>query len=280
MSGTAVSRGITPILTAIPGLSGTYGFPQVTINAGGQITSIVSLTTYTGNLSFTGKVVMAPTQGIALSLIANGTFNALGITGGNSTSPVVIAGTNTLGYQIAFQGTSALQGCVGIGPITVTGISSNSLGLASVGGNVVLGGNQGSIQVAVTCSNTTQPGITFTTTPTSQVPVVLVQAGTGANGASNGLWIYAGTGSSDVAFVINDNLNAVNRVVVLGNGNTTFYNQVGINGASPPAKLTGWGTPTGAAVVSNFPSSATLAQCGTAIAEIITALKNFGLFGA
>ena len=66
----------------------------------------------------------------------------------------------------------------------------------------------------------------------------------------------------------------------------SFTNQLtgslGINGVTPPAQVTGWGTPTGGAPITNFPGGgpATLAQCSTAIAEIITALKNFGLFGA
>lgn len=47
-------------------------------------------------------------------------------------------------------------------------------------------------------------------------------------------------------------------------------------------QVAGWGVPTGAAVVTNFPGGgpATLAQCSTAIAKIITDLKTFGMYGA
>lgn len=57
---------------------------------------------------------------------------------------------------------------------------------------------------------------------------------------------------------------------------------IGINGVtSPPAKVTGWGTPTGASVQSNFSgAAATLPQCSAAIAKIITDLKALGLYGA
>lgn len=40
----------------------------------------------------------------------------------------------------------------------------------------------------------------------------------------------------------------------------------------------GWGTPTGGSVVNDFPgSSATLAQCGSALSEIIAALQSLGV---
>jgi len=51
--------------------------------------------------------------------------------------------------------------------------------------------------------------------------------------------------------------------------------------ASPAGQATGWGTPTGNAVVTNFPgATATLAQCSQAIAQIITQMKTFGFYGA
>lgn len=48
-----------------------------------------------------------------------------------------------------------------------------------------------------------------------------------------------------------------------------------------PAQASGWGIPTGAAVVLDFSgSSATLAQTSKAVAEIIVALKLGGIFAA
>lgn len=48
----------------------------------------------------------------------------------------------------------------------------------------------------------------------------------------------------------------------------------------PTATLTGWGTPTGAAVIANFPgATATLAQTSSVVAQIIATLKANGIFG-
>lgn len=60
-----------------------------------------------------------------------------------------------------------------------------------------------------------------------------------------------------------------------------FYGNVGVNGNTPPVQVTGWGTPTGPAVINNFSgAAATLVNCSNAIAKIITDLKAFGLYGA
>ena len=54
----------------------------------------------------------------------------------------------------------------------------------------------------------------------------------------------------------------------------------GINGASPPSQVTGFGTPTGTGVIANFPgATATLAQTSETVAEILTILKAYGLIG-
>jgi hypothetical protein len=56
---------------------------------------------------------------------------------------------------------------------------------------------------------------------------------------------------------------------------------LGVNGKSPPAQVTGFGTPTGAGVIANFPgASATLPQATQAIAQLITDLKAIGFYGA
>ena len=63
-------------------------------------------------------------------------------------------------------------------------------------------------------------------------------------------------------------------------GAVTVAGALGVNGNSPPAQSTGWGTPTGAAVENNYAgASATLAVTSAAVAEIITVLKNVGILG-
>jgi hypothetical protein len=60
----------------------------------------------------------------------------------------------------------------------------------------------------------------------------------------------------------------------------TDWQFIGGGFLTPPQQVTGWGTPTGAGVVSNYSgSSATLAQTSEVVAQIITTLKALGLFG-
>jgi hypothetical protein len=62
----------------------------------------------------------------------------------------------------------------------------------------------------------------------------------------------------------------------------TFLGPVGVNGASPPAQVTGWGTPVGGAVVTSYnitDAGGANSNTNKAVAEIIAALKSFGLFG-
>jgi hypothetical protein len=55
--------------------------------------------------------------------------------------------------------------------------------------------------------------------------------------------------------------------------------QIGAAAATLP--LTGFGTPTGASMLTNFPGgTATLAQCSAMIAEIVTLLESAGLLAA
>lgn len=64
----------------------------------------------------------------------------------------------------------------------------------------------------------------------------------------------------------------------IGTAGATF-GQIGLAGVNPPSQVTGWGTPTGAGVIANFPGgSATLAQCSEVIAQILTDLKAMGRY--
>lgn len=61
-------------------------------------------------------------------------------------------------------------------------------------------------------------------------------------------------------------------------GDSQFAGGLSMNNKAPYGGLSGWGTPTGAAAVPNFSgSAATLVQTSTAVAGLISALKNFGL---
>jgi hypothetical protein len=64
-------------------------------------------------------------------------------------------------------------------------------------------------------------------------------------------------------------------------GNVAITYSFGLNGATPPTQVVGFGTPTGASVVANFSgTAATTAQIQATIAEILTIMKAYGLIGA
>lgn len=79
-------------------------------------------------------------------------------------------------------------------------------------------------------------------------------------------------------------LNCSNLQVRISGGTsklTVDTTGIGLNGNSTVGKVTGFGTPTGTGVIANFPgATATLAQCSQAIAQLITDLKNLGVYGA
>lgn len=94
-------------------------------------------------------------------------------------------------------------------------------------------------------------------------------------------WLFSG-GTTPIALVTGTFGAATAQLLISAGspGNVKVAGPLGINGATPPAQSTGWGTATGASVANNFSgSAATLAQATAAIAELITVLKAFGLLG-
>lgn len=69
---------------------------------------------------------------------------------------------------------------------------------------------------------------------------------------------------------------------LFANGALSSVGAIGVNGNSPPAQSTGWGTPTGGSVQNNYQAgvSATLLSTSDAVAQIITVLKQVGILGA
>lgn len=68
----------------------------------------------------------------------------------------------------------------------------------------------------------------------------------------------------------------------VGSNTSEFSGPIGVNGVTAgPARVTGFGTPTGTGVINNFPgASATLPQCSQAIAQLIADLKAIGFYGS
>jgi hypothetical protein len=112
---------------------------------------------------------------------------------------------------------------------------------------------------------------------------LLVQNATATANSSYGLVVYGGNGASDRCVSFNNYNNTTEFMSIRGNGNTYLSSTLGINGNAPPAQVTGWGTPVGAAVISNYnitDAGGANSNTNKAVAEIIVALKAFGLFGA
>lgn len=73
----------------------------------------------------------------------------------------------------------------------------------------------------------------------------------------------------------------LNVAALVASGTIAATGAIGSNGATPPAQLTGWGAPTGPAVVNNYSgAAATLVQTSNAVAQIIAYLLSKGDFGA
>jgi hypothetical protein len=88
---------------------------------------------------------------------------------------------------------------------------------------------------------------------------------------------FGTTSNHAIQFYVNNLL----RATISTAGTFTVNAGIGVNGNTAPTQITGWGSPTGAAVVANFSgASATLVQCSNAIAQIISDLKNIGFYAA
>jgi len=105
----------------------------------------------------------------------------------------------------------------------------------------------------------------------------------------NGDYISYSSGASAIVIAAggSPSLQVGSSVVISAvtfNATTTFKHTgtlFSVYGATPVAQLTGWGTPTGNSVITNFPgATATLVQCSQTIAQIIAYMKQLGYYGA
>lgn len=293
--GTFLSRGITDNATANAVTVASTG--TVTINTP---TSGIALTVGGTNASIAASIISglsASTAGADTRVSrAGSTINQAG------QGPNIFLNdtTNVTGYYLQDSGGQfELWSSVGAGPVL-----TQILKVPTTGGLSINAPTSGNIALIVTGVSGTQAvsatgGISSngtSTNPNSGTTQVFLNGGNSATmgyvnasaGADLKIWdSFVDASGIFHARAVNDAYNAatdwvtVTRTTFVPSG-IQFSTKVGVNNVTPPAQVTGWGTPTGASVVANFPGGgpATLAQCSNAIAKIITDLKAFGLYGA
>jgi hypothetical protein len=154
--------------------------------------------------------------------------------------------------------------------LTVKSSGTPSVGIAAISGQVGLQVNgNGTDAIVASCSGSNL-GVNVISASGSNASMSLSQTATSA-------WkLYNTATTSELRF----NDGTADRFTMALGGSTKFGAAIGVNGNSAPAQVTGWGSPTGASVVNNFPGGgpATLAQCSNAIAQIITDMKALGFY--
>jgi hypothetical protein len=245
-----------------------------------------------------GNVTIGPPGG-GTALTVSGTTALNGATAING-STVISTTSGALPLQLSIVPSAGVclsaNGSIYSSTVTVPNFVMNCVGpnYGQIGNNfsntfyLGYGTNQVTVGTAVLTWNNT--GNVVINTPTSGTalavngpPILGVYAASifGANVAgARGLLVCGGTGAADFSFVVTNAANTINLLAMTGNGAAQFSSNVGVNGAVPPAQVTGFGTPTGAAVIANYPgASATLVQTSNTVAEILLILKGFGLIG-
>jgi hypothetical protein len=247
--------------TVVGNIAGTAQAPVALTQA--QLTALINLSTTVASGA------MPPLTGsTSVFLNGNGAFSAPAIpTAGNPTSKIgltTVNGTATTWMR----SDAAPQLDVTIAP-TWTGNHTFTPGSSFTKINALSG--QRGLQIAMGSS--------------SDVGLEILDPGTNGtdfrlNTNNTGVVIQALASASNPANLTLQVTGGV-ALTLASTKSATFASTLGINGNTPPAQVTGWGTPTSPAVVANFSgTAATNAQVLSALAQIITTLKAFGLFGA
>lgn len=246
-----------------------------------------------------GNVTISqPSSGSALTINTTASTDGLQIFGPAAAgASLTVAGngvTAANGFQ--FQYSSGDNGNISLGGsirIRITGTSgavtiftplsaSNALTVTGFAGTTTILATAGATGDHVITANGITSGRSTINWAVNSVSVAF----TGINSGAGDL--IAGTTAQTFCvrvqgkdFAISTNSGGSSQFTVTAAGDTAIQGNVGFNGVGAQAASTGWGTPTGAATVTNFPgATATLVQCSNVIAQLITQLKRYGLFGA
>jgi hypothetical protein len=190
----------------------------------------------------------------------------------------IVANSATGGSPTISVGTTGSSGPNLPGPLTVTNASaeagSSVLTLVSSSTSANVGVADIDVQRASGTQNVCQSGPNLTLSESSGNGLVLQ-----SSGGQIELWQLRNIGGGTIdGFEV---LKVTEPVLPSTIGTLTFNVATGFNGKAAPAQATGYGTPTNATLVNNFPgTSATLAQCGGMISELVSVLQNLGFLGA
>ncbi len=281
-------------LTNLPAANLTGTLPALN---GAALTSLNASNLSSGNLSnsrtsaFTGDVTKASGSGtltiansaVTLAKMANLAANSvIGNNTGSAAVPVALTQAQLTAMLNQFAGSTAGTVPTSSGGTTNFLRADGTWGAPTLSGGVSLSANNTFTGVNK-FSNTLKVN---NATDSPEADCFSVAQGSGASA----LYAYGVNASTNGLFNIRSaRSDGSNELIIANfNGTTLTLDQpvihtggLGVFGTTPPAKPTGFGTPTGASRVSNFPgASATLTQCSGAIADLITLLKATGLIGA
>jgi hypothetical protein len=261
----------------------------LTVNAAsGQQGILINADTTSGTSALQSHVVAnAVAGGLVLQNQSLGPAAGIVIDIQNATATFIV-GMSGSGFTGAFVpggpiGTSA--GVLTNGPIPlVLGTSFTAVQVISAAGNVTINAPTGGVSLIVNSitpagvndrsmtivgsgAGDSRLGINTTTAGNAQInfDTFGVQNWVLGNSRADGALHFA----SSQTLGISDRLS-------LGAGGVIAF-----NGAAGAAPLNGWGTPTGNAVIANYPgATATLVQTSNVVAQIVATLKALGFYGA
>lgn len=260
VNGTAVSTAVSANPTGTIGLSAVNGSATTYMRSDGAPALSQSISpTWSGSHTFNNALTLASTGTGALN--ANGTLN-----GGTTVEP--------------YQNNSAYGS--GVTSTAIGFLDAPSTSAAAFTCSALRGFQHNDVSVGSGSAVTTQIGFFCGTMVGGTNNRAFVGQVASASNAYN-LYMQ-GTALNYLAgkLLIGSSSDSGGGEILQVTGTASITGALGVNGASPPAQVTGWGTPTGASVVASFPGGgpATLAQCSNAIAKIITDLKALGIYGA
>lgn len=278
---------------------------SATVTGSGGVTSITSTTLTIGGTSSVPTIDLSTTQ--VTNIGKGGTALQTASVIDSITGTGVVASPLQLSGDAATPGNSMYYGTNGSGTKGFFALPAGANPTAAVGTSAVTGTSASFMRADAA------PAINLTMTPTwtglhtFNGKIAVGDAGTNlwatfnSTAASGGFiqfnrsgvakWYLGDATQTDGGTLDDAVLQAVNslglsagnvrRITIASTGEVTIKGKAGINNATPPAQVTGWGTPTGPAVVASFSgTAATTLQMQNAIAKIITDLKAFGLYGA